>query len=124
MIEHIAIITKEAITRPLVWPVIAIGCIALAFALVGLIVLFIGHTKCRFYYEDYAIKLIMHAAVIIPIMFVTMAICSIGFQKETGRYRYEGTLDPSMTIAEFEEFSQQYTNVRFEDGVWKWEDKE
>ena len=124
MTEYINIINQEAITRPLVWPVVVVGCIGIAFAIAALVVLFIGHIKYKFYYENYAIKLLMHAAALIPIMLVTMAICSIWFQKETGRYRYEGTLDPSMTIVKFEEFTQQYDNVRFEDGVWKWEDKE
>lgn len=59
-----------------------------------------------------------------PVMLICMFVCNIFFPVETGRYKYEGTLDPEMTIVEFEEFQQQYSNVRFEDGVWKWEDKE
>lgn len=121
--EHVNIITQEAITRPLLWPVIVVGCIAIAFAIAGLVWTIIRDLK-RTYVFDHSMNLISCAACMIPIVFVTMAICSIWFPVETGRYKYEGTIDPNMTIAEFEEFSQQYTNIRFEDGVWKWEDKQ
>lgn len=121
--EHITVISQEAITQPLFWPGIVVGCIGLAFAIAGLVVLSIGVVN-RINLYDHSIILIVHAVCMIPIMLVTMAVCSIWFPVETGRYKYEGTLDPEMTIVEFEEFQQQYSNVRFEEGVWKWEDKE
>ena len=124
MIEHVNIITQEAITQPLFWPILVVGCIAIAFTIAGLVRAIIGDIIGDIYVYDHCINLFVHAACMIPILFVTMSICSIWFPVETGRYKYEGTLDPNMTIVEFEEFNQQYTNVRFEDGVWKWEDKE
>ena len=122
MMEHINIITQEAITKPVVWPVVVVLCIAIAFTIGGFVWLIIGQVK-RTYVDDHSINILVHAACMIPITLITMAICSIWFPVETGRYKYEGTLDPNMTIVEFEEFSQQYDNVRFEDVVWKWEDK-
>ena len=123
MAENINIITKEAITQPLLWPVIVVGCIAFAFSAAVLIVTIIGDIK-RIYVYEHCRNFAVHALCMIPILFITMAICAIWFPVETGRYKYEGTLDPTMTLVEFEEFTQQYTNVRFEDGLWKWEDKD
>ena len=123
MIEHVNIITQEAITQPLRWPAIVVGCIGIVFAIACLVSSMIGEIE-KIYVFDRCIKLLIHATFMIPILFITMAICEIWFPVETGRYKYEGTLDPDMTIVEFEEFSQQYEDVRFEDGVWKWEDKE
>lgn len=122
MIEHVNIITQEAITKPAIWPVVVVCCIGVAFDIAALVVLFIGGVK-RINLCDHSINLLMHSFCMIPILFITAAICSKWFPVETGRYKYEGTLDPNITIVEFEEFSQQYDNVRFEDNVWKWEDK-
>ena len=121
--ENVTIISQEAITQPLFWPTIVVGCISIAFCIAGLVWTIIGEAK-RIYVYDHCINLLVHAACMIPVLFVTMAACSICFPVETGRCKYEGTLDPNMTIVEFEEFFQQYDNVRFEDGLWKWEDKQ
>lgn len=122
--EHVTIISQEAITRGLWWPVVVVGVIGILFVLAAWISsipdIKRGDTTIS---SERPINLLIHAAAVVPIMFLTMMICTIFFPVETGRYKYEGTLDPNMTIVEFEEFEQQYSNVRFEDGVWKWEDK-
>lgn len=122
MTEYINIITQEAITRPLMWPSVLVGCIAIGFVIAGLVWTTIGSIR-RIDVDKHCANCFAHIVILIPALFVTMAICSIWFPVETDRYKYEGTLDPNMTIVEFEEFNQQYDNVRFEDGVWKWEDK-
>ena len=121
--EHVTIISQEAITQGLLWPSIVVGSIAICFAVAAGIVSTVGMVK-RCYVYDHCVNLIVHAICMIPILFLTMGICTICFPQETGRYRYEGTFDSNMTVVEFEEFQQKYDNVRFEDGVWKWEDKE
>ena len=118
--EHITIISQEAITAGLMWPTLVVGIAGILFALTPILYLII---KPKNVY-DRIVYLFYHAAACIVIMMITNAICALYFPVETGRYKYEGTLDPDMTIVEFEEFQQQYSNVRFEDGVWKWEDKE
>ena len=123
MTEHINIITQEAITRPIVWPVVVTGCIGICFVIAGLIWATVGLTK-QVDVEKHCANCFAHAACMIPMLFITMTICAIWFPVETGRYKYEGTLDSDITIVEFEEFFQQYDNVRFEDGLWKWEDKQ
>ena len=120
--EHVTISSQEAITRGLVWPPVVVGSIAICFVIAAVIVSIVGMIK-RCYVYGHCLTLLTHAICMIPIMFLTMGICTVFFPQETGRYRYEGTFDHDMTIVEFEEFQQQYSNVRFEDGVWKWEDK-
>ena len=116
--EHVTIISQEAITRGLWWPPVVVGILA--------IVILISFYVTSLIKKDFEIvvKGFLVTICFMPVMMLTMHICNLFFPVETDRYRYEGTLDPDMTIVEFEEFQQQYSNVRFEDGVWKWEDKE
>lgn len=118
--EHISIITKEAITRGLMWPPLIPGVISVLFTLSVLVVLFV---KPKDMY-DRCIRLLVHGVVCMLLMLVTMGICTAFFPEETGRYKYTATLDPEMTIVEFEEFQNSYNNIRCEDGVWHFEDKE
>lgn len=123
MMEHINIITQEVITKPLAWPVVVVGCIGIAFAIGALIWSIIGQAT-RTYVEDHCVNLLSHAACMIPIMFVTMAICSIFFRVETDMYKYTGTIDDEISAVEFAEFYATYDDIKFIDGVWMWEDKE
>ena len=100
--EYVNIITQEAITKPLVWPVVVVSCIAVAFAVAALVITCVRYNRIEIYY-DTLINLLIHSVCMIPIMFLTMAVCSSFPRVETGRYKYEGTLDPNMTIVEFEE---------------------
>ena len=118
--EHVTIISQEAITQGLFWPTLIVGVVGILFVSIAMLYLIIKpkNMHARIIYLFY------HAVVCMGLMLITSAICSWFFPVETGRYRYEGTLDLDMTIVEFEEFQQQYSNVRFENDVWKWEDKE
>lgn len=118
--EHVTIISQEAITRGLWWPPLIPAIIGTLFVLTAILYCII---KPKNMYDRIG-YLLCHSAACIVLMMLTCVICSLCFQVETGQYKYEGTLDPEMTIVEFEEFQQQYSNVRFEEGVWKWEDKE
>lgn len=118
--EHVTIISQEVITRGLWQPPLIPAIIGMLFAVSIFFVLFF----CPKRVYDISMKLMLHAIVCIGLFMITTTICNIFFPVETGRYKYKGTLDTEMTIVEFEEFQQKYSNVRFEDGVWKWEDKE
>lgn len=117
--ENINIITQEAITRPLIWPVLVIGVIGILFALSIIIVLII---RPKDWYERTK-RLFYHAYACIPLMIVTEIICAIYFPVATGRYKYTGILDDDMTIVEYVEFQEAYANIKYEDGLWYWEDK-
>lgn len=117
--ENINIITQEAITEALLWPILVIGIIGILFALSALIILEI-HPKD---WWERVNRLCIHFIVCMPLMIVTAVICTIFFPVETGRYKYMGTLDDDMTIVEYKEFQETYTNIKYEDGLWYWEDK-
>lgn len=121
--EHVNIITKEAITRGLSWPPIVIGCIGILFCL-WVFAYLIFHKHIKGDYMERVIKLLVHAFAILPIMLISMGICTVFFHVETGRYEYTATLDHEMTITEFEEFQSTYDDIKFEDGVWYFKDKE
>ena len=118
MSDHINIITQEAITQGLLWPVIAAGCVLILFILVSLIYFLIKHN------ERYMCNALVYGTFIgIPLLLVTMLICGTFFPVETGKYKYSGTLSDEMSVAEFGEFNETFTNIRYEDGIWYWEDK-
>lgn len=118
--EYINIISQEAITQPLGWPTHLVGTIGLLFALSVFVILLIQPSRMF----DIIENLFYHAVACIVLMLGTLIICSVFFPIETGRYKYEGTLDPDMTTVEFAEFQEAYTNITFKDGVWYFEDKE
>lgn len=117
--EHINIITQEEITTYTQWPAHIVAFLAIVFCIVALCVLdnsFESVQKC--------FRWLYHAIACLPLMLFTFALCSIFLQYPTGRYEYTATLDPEMTIVEFEEFQQTYDDVYYEDGIWHFEDKE
>lgn len=100
------IIEKQALSRPITWPIITVGCIVIA----GLIVLLciIGFKK----------NANMHKAITslgwiggcgIAAILVATIICSIWFRIPTGTYRYEVKLNPDIiTISQLENFKDIY----------------
>lgn len=121
--EHVNIISQETITEGLKWPPVIFAFIGLLFCFAAFGYL-IFHKYIKGDYLDRVAKLLMHAMACIVLMMLTMGICSIFFPVETGRYKYSGTLDDDMTIVEFKEFQETYTNIEYKDGIWYWEDKE
>lgn len=119
MMEHINIISKEAITEGLKWPPVVVGIIGILFCLAIFVVLIIKPKDVH----DRCIRLMLHSLACLGLMLVTMLICTIFFPVETGKYKYAGTLDDEMSIKEYKEFEATYTNIRYEDGFWYWEDK-
>lgn len=117
--EHINIITQEEITTYTQWPAHIVAFIAFVFCIVALLVLdntYESVEKCM--------RWLYHAAACIPLMLLTLLFCSIFLQHPTGRYEYTATLDPEMTLVEFEEFEQTYDDIYYKDGIWYFEDKE
>lgn len=114
--EHINIITQEEITTYTQWPMYIIAFIAIVFCIIGLCFTSKDIQKSFnwFYY----------ATACIPLMILALTICSIFLQHPTGRYEYTATLDPEMTLVEFEEFKQAYDDIYYKDGIWHFKDKE
>ena len=120
MSEHITILSKEAITRGLVWPPVIIGIIGILFVLSVFVVLIV---KPKRIHSICAGLMICEVCCLFAMLIATL-ICTIFFPVETGRYKYTGTLSDEMSIKEYKEFEETYTNITYKEGVWHWEDKE
>ena len=116
--DHINIISKEAITTCIGWPVYVVGALAIA-GVIGTLWYFINTKN-----YDKAVKgFVIFGAGGLVVMVFTMAICSIFFKVPTGRYKYEATIDKEqMTVAEYEEFMNAYSHSYCKDGIYYFED--
>lgn len=119
--EYVTIISKEEILLTPIWPFAIFGAIAIGFLISTVVVQFIQLPiyKRELYTERLETLTLLFMVLMFVAGFISYCICP----RETGRYKYEGTFDPDMTMEELYEFYHQYDNVRFEDNVWKWEDK-
>ena len=118
--EHINIISKEAITTGVTWPILLVGSIVIIGLVGALIYLFISKDA------DRVIKFtaIFGSLGIIAMLFVGI-ITAIFFKVPTGRYKYEATIDKeNISIEEYEEFIHSYNHTKYENGVYYFEDFE
>ena len=112
------VITKTPITRGLVWPVIVVGCILIAVCIFSIIYT----TKTK---KDCSKALFYCVFAGLPILYLSMGICTWFFPVETGRYEYTATLNENMSIVEFAKFQQDYEDIEYiGDNVWRFKDKE
>lgn len=117
--EYINIISKEAITRALAWPVVLVGCLAIAAIVIAMIWAIITKRMDRI---ETGILFGKIGGIGIGALVITMVICSIFFQVPTGRYKYKATIDKDkITVSEYEEFIEEYNPI-ITDGIYYWED--
>lgn len=115
--EYINIISKEAITRPLAWPIALVGCLAIAAVVIAMIWAII--TK-RMDDAETGILFGEIGGIGIGALMITTVICSIFFKIPTGRYKYKATIDKDkITVSEYEEFIEEY-NPTIKDGIYCW----
>ena len=116
--DHINIISKEAITTGVAWPVVLVGSLVVAALIGSLIDLAISKNAER------TIKISSTVGMIgIVVLLATQIITSIFFKVPTGRYRYEATIDrEQMTVAEYDEFMRAYNHSHCKDGIYYFED--
>lgn len=112
------IITKTPITKGLMWPPIVIGCILILICICSIIYTTVKRKDCS--------KVLFYCAFAgIPILYTSMAICTIFFPVETGRYEYTAKLNEDLTVVEFAEFQETYTDIEYiGDDVWRFKDKQ
>ena len=116
--EHVNIISKEAITTGVTWPVYLVGSIVILILIGALIDLFISKNA------DRVVKITSIAGSLGIILILIIGIVSLVFFKvPTGRYRYEATIDKeNITIEEYEEFIHSYNHTKYENGIYYFED--
>ena len=116
--EHVTIISKEAITAAN-FKLCLVGLLCcIAIILSTFIYLYISKdTKKSLKYSNIACA----AALILGFIWVIITACF--FQVPTGRYRYEAIIDKeNMTIAEYEEFRDSYNHITHKNGIYYFED--
>ena len=112
--EHVHIISQEMITTPDRTLFYIVAALAIAVSITNLF--FVRNQKMFNIVTTIAIAMI-------PLLIIALLIGNL-FKVGTGRYSYTGTLDDAMTLQEYRQFEEKYTNIRYNDGVWYWEDKE
>ena len=116
--EHVNIISQEAITAVPTW-LAALGAgICIAITASTYIYLAITKDPVR------TVRYLGHAgAFSLALCVAWCIITSAFFAVPTGRYRYEATLDKeNMSIAEYEEFMKAYNHSYSKDGIYYFED--
>ena len=120
--DHVNIISQEAITTLTPEICNVLGCTALLFIAFSCLV-YIKYPKTK-EAEKALIKVICFvggfAIVLISIIGI---IGNIFFRVPTGRYKYEATIDKeNMTVAEYEEFMNAYNHIYCKNGIYYFED--
>lgn len=112
------IITKTPITKGLMWPPIVIGCILIIICFCSIIYATVKRKDCS--------KVLFYLFFIgLPILYTSVPICTIFFPVETGRYEYTAKLSEDLTVVEFAEFQETYTDIEYiGDNVWRFKDKQ
>ncbi len=122
--DHVTIISKEAITRIAPWAsnILCIFGFAMIFFLIGcLIYSFRSNKKLS---NEKLLKVILYTGSIgLCVLFSLGCIFGILFRVPSGRYRYEATIDEEkMTVAEYNEFMKAYNHIQCKKGVYYFED--
>lgn len=115
MIEHVTIISKEAITAVPTW-IAAIG------AIVSILIVLSTFIYWKFVKDPFkaAKYLGIVGSIAIIVALAWMCISCMFFSEPTGEYRYEATINKeTITISEYEEFMDKY-NVTVHDGIYRW----
>ena len=116
--EHVNIISQEAITAVPTW-LAALGA-GICIAIVASTYIYMAIIKDH----DRIFRYLGHAAAFSLAFFVAWCIItSAFFSVPTGRYRYQAIIDKeNMTIAEYEEFRDSYNHITHKNGIYYFED--
>ena len=116
--EHVNIISQEAITAVPTW-LAALGA-GICMAITASTFIYLAITKD----PNKAAKYLLHAgAFSLALCVAWCIIITVFFSMPTGRYRYEATIDrEQMTVAEYDEFMRAYSHSYCKDGIYYFED--
>lgn len=122
--DHVNIISKEAITMMAPWASNIIGILgfSMIFFLIGcLIYSHINHKKTS---NEKLLKIILYTGTIgLCVLLILACIAGLFFRVPSGRYQYEATIDETqMTVAEYNEFKKAYNHSYCKDGIYHFED--
>jgi hypothetical protein len=122
--DHVNIISKEAITMMAPWAtnVICIFGFSMIFFLFGCLVY--SHRDHKKVSNEKLLKIILYTGTAGLCVLLILG-CTLGlfFRAPSGRYKYEATIDEeNMTVAEYNEFMKAYNHSYCKDGIYHFED--
>ena len=115
--KYIDIISKEAVTKPSIWPILIVSILAI----VALLTLLIYALATEARKQDLIIKLLLIFGFGgICLQLIAVILSSTVLQVPTGQYTYKATIDKEkITVAEYEQFIEEY-NPEITDGIYSW----
>lgn len=124
MNRDITIFTQTEITDYPKWIVAAILLLCIVAIIISWVVCLLRQKKDPDKAYEHFINTLLTITVAELVLSIIFGVISCTLLRyPTGKYKYSGDLPDDMTIVEYEEFQQTYTNVKYENGIWYWEDK-
>ena len=124
--DHVNIISKEAITMMAPWAtnIICVLGFSMLFFLIGCLVYSsLSHNK-KIPNEKLLKVILWTGTVGLCTLLILGLIAGMFFRVPSGRYRYEATIDKeNMTVAEYEQFMDAYSHSKCKDGIYYFEDQ-
>lgn len=122
--DHINIISKEAITMMAPWITNVIGIVG--FLLIGFLfglLIYSQYQKKKLSDENIFKIVLFTGSTGLCVLFILGLIAGMFFRVPSGRYKYEATIDEeNMTVAEYENFMKTYNHSYCKDGIYHFED--
>lgn len=122
--DHVNIISKEAITMIAPWAANIIGIFGFSMIIFLIGCLIYSFHRNKKVSNEKLFKIILYTGSIgLCVLFSLGCIFGIFFRVPSGRYRYEATIDEEqMTVAEYNEFMKAYNHTQCKKGVYYYED--
>ena len=123
--DHVNIISKEAITMMAPWAtnIICIFGFSMITFLIGCLVYSsLGRNKKLS--NEKLLKIILYTGTTgLCVLLILGCILGLFFRVPSGRYKYEATIDEeNMTVAEYNEFMKAYNHSHCKNGIYYFED--
>lgn len=123
--DHVNIISKEAITMMEPWATNVIGIFgfSMIFFLLGCLV-YSSLSYNKKLSNEKLLKVILWTGTVgLCTLLILGLIAGMFFRVPSGRYKYEATIDEeNMTVAEYNEFMKAYSHSYCKDGIYHFED--
>lgn len=122
--DHVNIISKEAITVIAPWATNIIGIFGFSMIIFLIGCLIYSFRRNKKLSNEKLLKLILYTGGIgLCVLVILGSVFGIFFKVPSGRYRYEATIDrEQMTLAEYDEFMEVYNHNHYKDGIYYFED--
>ena len=122
--DHVNIISKEAITMTAPWAttIICIFGFSMIIFLIGCLIY--SHIDTKKISNEKLLGIILYTgAVGLCVLLILGCIFGLLFRVPSGRYKYEATIDEeNMTVSEYNEFMEAYNHNYCKDGIYYFED--